>query len=248
MSRTWRRPTSPRSTGRRCRARSISAPAWKPRSTTSSRAWPARRASPGRPATGRPGRASSAAAAWIPPAPRTSSAGGPPSRWMTGWLERSNSSRRRPDDDRRGAPRHPGLSRLQGRPLVRGNPDHLPGVPQGLSHPGRHSGDADLRGGALGADQVTAVILAGGQGTRLRPLTYDRPKPIVPLLNIPFLAYQLALLARHGVRDAVLSCSYMVDAVRATMGDGAACGVRLSYAVEDEPLGTAGGVRHAVDV
>jgi mannose-1-phosphate guanylyltransferase len=120
-------------------------------------------------------------------------------------------------------------------------------VPQGLSHPGRDPGDADRRGGALGAGQVTAVILAGGQGTRLRPLTYDRPKPIVPLLNIPFLAYQLALLARHGVRDAVLSCSYMVDGVRATMGDGAAWGVRLSYAVEEEPLGTAGGVRNAVE-
>lgn len=81
----------------------------------------------------------------------------------------------------------------------------------------------------------------------MRPLTYDRPKPIVPLLNIPFLAYQLALIARHGVRDVVLSCSYMVDAVRAAMGDGAAWGVRLSYVVEAEPLGTAGGVRNAVD-
>jgi NDP-sugar pyrophosphorylase family protein len=67
------------------------------------------------------------------------------------------------------------------------------------------------------------------------------------LLNIPFLAYQLALLARHGVRHVVLSCSYMVDAVRAAMGDGAAWGVRLGYAVEEEPLGTAGGVLNAVD-
>ena len=69
----------------------------------------------------------------------------------------------------------------------------------------------------------------------------------MPLLNIPFLAYQLALLTRHGVRDVVLSCSYMVDAVRAAMGDGAAWGARLSYVVEDEPLGTAGGVRNAAD-
>ncbi|HEX9190433.1 MAG TPA: NDP-sugar synthase [Vicinamibacteria bacterium] len=90
-------------------------------------------------------------------------------------------------------------------------------------------------------------MLAGGQGTRLRPLTLDRPKPIVPLLNVPFLAYQLALLHRHGVTDVVLSCSYMVDAVRAAMGDGAAWGVRLSYAVEAEPLGTGGGVRNAAD-
>ena len=96
--------------------------------------------------------------------------------------------------------------------------------------------------------EVTAVILAGGQGTRLRPLTLRRPKPIVPLLNVPFLAYQLALLRAHGITDVVLSCSYLVDDVRPTMGDGARLGVRLRYAVEDEPLGTAGGVRNAVDL
>ncbi|MFZ1059553.1 MAG: sugar phosphate nucleotidyltransferase, partial [Candidatus Rokuibacteriota bacterium] len=65
-----------------------------------------------------------------------------------------------------------------------------------------------------------AVILAGGQGTRLRPLTLARPKPIVPLLNIPFLHYQLALLRRHGVVDVVLACSYLVEAVQARLGDG----------------------------
>ncbi|MFI5374128.1 MAG: sugar phosphate nucleotidyltransferase [Candidatus Rokuibacteriota bacterium] len=90
--------------------------------------------------------------------------------------------------------------------------------------------------------------MAGGQGTRLRPLTVGTPKPIVPLLNIPFLAYQLALLRRHGITDVVLSCSYLVDEVRRTMGDGADHGVRLSYAVETDPLGTAGGVRNAVDL
>jgi len=98
------------------------------------------------------------------------------------------------------------------------------------------------------AGGLTAVILAGGQGTRLRPLTLARPKPIVPLLNVPFLAYQLALLRDHGVADVVLSCSYMVDEVRRAMGDGTAWGVRLRYAVEVEPLGTAGGVRNAVDL
>ena len=59
--------------------------------------------------------------------------------------------------------------------------------------------------------KITAVILAGGQGTRLRPLTLATPKPVVPLLNIPFVAYQLALLRQHGVTDVVLSCSYLVD-------------------------------------
>jgi mannose-1-phosphate guanylyltransferase len=65
---------------------------------------------------------------------------------------------------------------------------------------------------------------------------------------VPFLAYQLALLRRHGITDVVLSCSYLVDEVRRTMGDGRDHGVRLRYAVETEPLGTAGGVRNAVDL
>jgi mannose-1-phosphate guanylyltransferase len=70
----------------------------------------------------------------------------------------------------------------------------------------------------------------------------------VPLLNVPFLAYQLALLREHGVRDVVLSCSYMVDEVKRAMGDGSRYGVRLAYAVEVEPLGTGGGVRNAADL
>ncbi|MBI2216666.1 MAG: NDP-sugar synthase [Candidatus Rokubacteria bacterium] len=93
-----------------------------------------------------------------------------------------------------------------------------------------------------------AVILAGGQGTRLRPLTYARPKPVVPLSNQPFLAYQLAHLRDHGVTDVILSCGYRVDDVRAALGDGERLGVCLRYVVEDEPLGTGGGVRNAADV
>ena len=69
----------------------------------------------------------------------------------------------------------------------------------------------------------------------------------MPLLNRPFLAYQLALLRRHGITDVVLACSYRVDDVRAAMGDGSAYGVRLRYAVETAPLGTGGGVRYAAD-
>jgi len=79
-------------------------------------------------------------------------------------------------------------------------------------------------------------------------LTLTTPKPVVPLLNVPFIAYQLALLRQHAITDVVLSCSYMVDEIRRVMGDGAAHGVRLRYAVEEEPLGTAGGVRNAVDL
>lgn len=92
------------------------------------------------------------------------------------------------------------------------------------------------------------MILAGGQGTRLRPLTLARPKSIVPLLNTPFLHYQLALLQRHGIRDVVLACSFLVEPIRAQLGDGRELGVRLRYAVEEEPLGTGGGIRNAADL
>jgi mannose-1-phosphate guanylyltransferase len=93
-----------------------------------------------------------------------------------------------------------------------------------------------------------AVILAGGQGTRLRPLTLARAKPVVPFLNRPFLAYQLSLLRHHGVTDVILSCSYRVDDVQAALGDGRGLGVRLRYVVEQAPLGTGGGVRNAADL
>jgi mannose-1-phosphate guanylyltransferase len=95
---------------------------------------------------------------------------------------------------------------------------------------------------------IQAVILAGGMGTRLRPLTLHRPKPVVPLVNVPFLQHQLALLGAHGVTDVILSVSHMPDVIRSTMGDGGAAGVRLRYVVEAEPLGTAGGVRNAADL
>jgi NDP-sugar pyrophosphorylase family protein len=95
---------------------------------------------------------------------------------------------------------------------------------------------------------LQAVILAGGMGTRLRPLTLNRPKPVVPLLNVPFLHHQLALLGAHGIRDVILSVSHMPEVIRSVMGDGAAAGVRLRYVVETEPLGTAGGVRNAADL
>jgi len=99
-----------------------------------------------------------------------------------------------------------------------------------------------------GERPAQAVILAGGQGTRLRPLTLARAKPVVPLLNRPFLAFQLALLREHGVTDVILACSYRVDDVRAALGDASQLGVRLRYVVEKEPLGTGGGVKNAADL
>jgi mannose-1-phosphate guanylyltransferase len=79
-------------------------------------------------------------------------------------------------------------------------------------------------------------------------LTLARAKPVVPLLGVPFLAYQLALLREHGVTDVILACSYRVDDVRQALGHGEHLGVRLRYVIETEPLGTGGGVRNAADL
>jgi NDP-sugar pyrophosphorylase family protein len=95
---------------------------------------------------------------------------------------------------------------------------------------------------------IQAVILAGGLGTRLRPLTLERPKPVVPLLNVPFLAYQLGLLGAHGVKDVILSVSHRPDTIRAIMAREPLGDVRLRDVVELDPLGTAGGVRNAADL
>jgi mannose-1-phosphate guanylyltransferase len=92
---------------------------------------------------------------------------------------------------------------------------------------------------------MNAVILVGGQGTRLRPLTYTTCKAMVPVLNKPFLAHVFSYLKRYGVTNIVLSVGYMPDQIRAYFGDGSSLGLRLTYVVEDSPLGTAGGVKNA---
>jgi NDP-sugar pyrophosphorylase family protein len=93
---------------------------------------------------------------------------------------------------------------------------------------------------------MKAVILAGGEGTRLRPLTLTLPKPVVPVVDRPFLRHQLELLAGAGVREIVFSVAYRPERVEAVFGDGSAFGVRIRYAVEDVPLGTGGAVRNAL--
>ena len=95
---------------------------------------------------------------------------------------------------------------------------------------------------------MKAVILAGGEGTRLRPLTLTTPKPVVPVVDRPFLRHQLDLLASAGVREIVLSVAYRPERVEAVFGDGRAFGVRIRYAVEDSPLGTGGAVRNALEL
>jgi NDP-sugar pyrophosphorylase family protein len=93
---------------------------------------------------------------------------------------------------------------------------------------------------------MRAVILAGGEGTRLRPLTLSTPKPVVPVVDRPFLRHQLELLARAGVREVVFSVAYRPERVEAVFGDGSALGMSIRYAVEQTPLGTGGAVRHAL--
>jgi mannose-1-phosphate guanylyltransferase len=95
---------------------------------------------------------------------------------------------------------------------------------------------------------MQAVILVGGEGTRLRPLTSRTPKPIVPLVDRPFIVYMLEWLRRHGVDDVIMSCGFRADQVREILGDGSAHGVRLRFAEEPEPLGTGGALRFAEDL
>jgi mannose-1-phosphate guanylyltransferase len=95
---------------------------------------------------------------------------------------------------------------------------------------------------------LQALILAGGEGTRLRPLTSTIPKPVVPLVNRPFISYMLEWLRAHGVDDAILSCGFMADGVRHILGDGAALGIRIRYLEEPTPLGTGGALKFAEDL
>lgn len=90
-----------------------------------------------------------------------------------------------------------------------------------------------------------AVILAGGAGTRLRPLTYARRKELVPLLNRPLLEYRLLNLKQHGVRDIVLACSQGMREVEEHFGDGGSLGIRILYSYEDRPLGSGRAVKEA---
>jgi mannose-1-phosphate guanylyltransferase len=95
---------------------------------------------------------------------------------------------------------------------------------------------------------MQALILVGGEGTRLRPLTADVPKPVVTLVDRPFLAYMLEWLAGHGIDDVVMSCGFKAEKVRAVLGDGAAYGVRITYKEEPQPLGTGGALKFCEDV
>ncbi len=92
---------------------------------------------------------------------------------------------------------------------------------------------------------MKAVIMAGGEGSRLRPLTCALPKPMVPIVNRPCMEYIVNLLRRHGIRDIAVTLQYLPEEIRSYFGDGGDFGVNLVYFTEDTPLGTAGSVKNA---
>ncbi|MGH2554798.1 MAG: nucleotidyltransferase family protein, partial [Actinomycetota bacterium] len=92
---------------------------------------------------------------------------------------------------------------------------------------------------------MKAVVMAGGQGTRLRPLTSNQPKPMLPIVGRPMMQHILRLARRHGITDIVATVQFLASIVRNFFGDGSDLGVSLSYATEEEPLGTAGSVKNA---
>jgi mannose-1-phosphate guanylyltransferase len=94
---------------------------------------------------------------------------------------------------------------------------------------------------------MQAIVLVGGAGTRLRPLTENVPKPVLTLVDRPFLAHMVDWLAAHGVTEVVLACGFLPGALREALGEGGRDGARLRYVAEPEPLGTAGAIRFAAD-
>ncbi len=92
---------------------------------------------------------------------------------------------------------------------------------------------------------MKAVVMAGGEGSRLRPLTLARPKPMLPVVNRPLLGHILQLLKRHGIDDVVITVQYLAAHIQDYFGDGKSLGMNIEYVVEESPLGTAGSVKHA---
>ncbi len=92
---------------------------------------------------------------------------------------------------------------------------------------------------------MQAVILVGGEGTRLRPLTSTVPKPVVPLVDRPFISFMLDWLTRHGIDDVIMSCGFLATSVRNVLGDGSSLGIRLRFVEEPDPRGTAGALKFA---
>jgi mannose-1-phosphate guanylyltransferase/phosphomannomutase len=94
---------------------------------------------------------------------------------------------------------------------------------------------------------VKAVVMAGGEGTRLRPLTSNQPKPMVPIVGKPCMEHILELLKQHGLSEVIVTVAFLPQAIRGYFGDGESLGMKVGYSVEESPLGTAGSVRLAAD-
>ncbi len=92
---------------------------------------------------------------------------------------------------------------------------------------------------------MKAVLMAGGEGSRLRPLTVGRPKPSVPIVNKPVMGHILDLLKQHGITDVIVTLRFMAAAIQDLFEDGKNIGMNLTYVVEENPLGTAGSVKNA---
>lgn len=95
---------------------------------------------------------------------------------------------------------------------------------------------------------MKAVVMAGGEGSRLRPITANRPKPLVPIANRPVMEHIVELLKRHGITEIVATLHYLSDEIQSYFGDGSEFGVSMQYSIEDTPLGTAGSVKKAQDL
>jgi len=85
-------------------------------------------------------------------------------------------------------------------------------------------------------NRMKAVIMAGGEGTRLRPLTCNRPKPMVPVVNKPVMEHIIELLKKHGFTDIAVTLQYLPDMIKDYFGDGSDFGINLRYYVEDKPM------------
>src|SRR5213592_2690214 len=94
---------------------------------------------------------------------------------------------------------------------------------------------------------MKAVVMAGGEGTRLRPLTSNQPKPMVPIVGKPCMEHIVELLREHSFEEIIVTVAFLPQAIRSYFGDGESLGVQIEYSVEETPLGTAGSVGLAAD-
>ena len=116
---------------------------------------------------------------------------------------------------------------------------------RGLYLRGDRSRTADHRGARL--ELMRALVLVGGEGTRLRPLTLTQPKPALALVDRPFIRYLVDWVGRHGIDEVIMACGFQAEGLREALGDAVPGGPSIVYIEEDEPLGTAGPIRLAAE-